>query len=211
MTWQSVWAFTLFAVVVTLVPGPDFAVVLRGALVGGRGRGLWTAAGVTTSNAVQGVAVALGVGALVVASRPVFTAVKWVGVAYLMFLAAQALRAALSGRYAAPDPDAPRLSGARQAWLGWRRGLTSNITNPKVLAFYLAVLPQFLPAGGSAVQAVPLALVHAAVSAAYLALVVVGADRARRVLQRRRVRRAVDAVTGTAMLGFGLRLATEHA
>ena len=76
MTWQSVWAFTLFAVVVTLVPGPDFAVVLRGALVGGRRRGLWTAAGVTTSNAIQGVAVALGVGALVVASRPVFTAVK---------------------------------------------------------------------------------------------------------------------------------------
>ncbi|WP_323096415.1 LysE family translocator [Intrasporangium sp. YIM S08009] len=210
MTWQSVWAFTLFAVVVTLVPGPDFAVVLRGALVGGRRRGLWTAAGVTTSNAVQGVAVALGIGAVVAASRPVFTAVKWVGVAYLLFLAVQALRAAVGGRYAAADPDAPRPSGARQAWLGWRRGFTSNITNPKVLAFYLAVLPQFLPAGGSALRAVPLALVHAVVSAVYLALVTLGADRARRVLQRRRVRRAVDALTGTAMLGFGLRLATEH-
>ena len=116
----------------------------------------------------------------------------------------------MAGRYAAPDPDAPRPSGARQAWLGWRRGFTSNITNPKVLAFYLAVLPQFLPAGGSALQAVPLALVHAVVSAAYLALVTLGADRARRVMQRPRVRRAVDALTGAAMLGFGLRLATEH-
>jgi threonine/homoserine/homoserine lactone efflux protein len=210
MTWQSVWAFTLLAVVVTLVPGPDFAVVLRGALVGGRRRGLWTAAGVTTSNAVQGVAVALGVGAVVAASRPVFTAVKWVGVAYLLFLAVQALRAAVAGRYPVAHPDAPRPSGARQAWLGWRRGFTSNITNPKVLAFYLAVLPQFLPAGGSALQAVPLALVHAAVSAVYLALVTLGADRARSVLQRRRVRRTVDALTGTAMLGFGLRLASEH-
>nr|WP_228489242.1 LysE family transporter [Raineyella fluvialis] len=94
---------------------------------------------------------------------------------------------------------------------GWRQGFTSNITNPKVLAFYLAVLPQFLPAGATPLEAIPLALFHAAISALYLAIITLAAHRARRVLTRRRVRRGLDAVTGSVMIGFGLRLAGEHA
>ncbi|NUR81934.1 MAG: LysE family translocator [Dermatophilaceae bacterium] len=210
MTSQAFLSFTAFAVVVTLVPGPDFAVVLRNALVGGRARGLWAAAGVTASNVVQGIAVAVGLGAVIVASQPVFTTIKWAGVAYLLYLAVQALRAAVRGHYDEAPSD--RAQGAtRRAWLGWRQGFTSNITNPKVLAFYLAVLPQFLPAGTSALEAVPLALVHAVVSAVFLTLVTLAAHRARRVLTRPRVRRGLDALTGTAMLAFGARLAVEHA
>lgn len=208
MTWQTYGSFALFAVVVTLVPGPDFAVVTRNALAGGRARGLWAGLGVTCSNAVQGIAVALGLGAVIVASEPVFLAIKWAGVAYLFFLAVQALRSARRGEYAAVlggQPGARR----REALVGWRQGFISNITNPKVLAFYLAVLPQFLPVGQSPLQAVPLALTHAVISAAYLALLVLGIHRARRVLSRRRVRRWMDGLTGAAMLGFGARLATE--
>ena len=91
-----------------------------------------------------------------------------------------------------------------------RQGFASTITNPKGLAFYLAVLPQFLPAGTAPLHAVPLALVHAVVSAAYLAVVTVAAHRARRLLTRPGVRRGLDALTGTAMLGFGALLAAEH-
>ncbi len=210
MTLQAFLSFMAFAVVVTLVPGADFAVVLRNALVGGRARGLWAAAGVTTSNVVQGVGVAVGLGALIVASQPVFTAIKWAGVAYLLYLAAQALRAAVRNRYD-ERPVASDDRASRRAWLGWRQGFTSNITNPKVLAFYLAVLPQFLPAGTSALEAVPLALVHAVVSAVFLAFVTLAAHRARRVLTRPRVRRGLDALTGIALFGFGAHLAAEHA
>ncbi|NUR17877.1 MAG: LysE family translocator, partial [Dermatophilaceae bacterium] len=149
-------------------------------------------------------------GAVIVASQPVFTTIKWAGVAYLLYLAVQALRAAVRGRYDEAPSDTAQ-GATRRAWLGWRQGFTSNITNPKVLAFYLAVLPQFLPAGTSALEAVPLALVHAVVSAVFLAVVTVAAHRARRVLTRRGVRRWLDGLTGTAMLGFGLRLAGEHA
>ena len=210
MTLQAFLSFMAFAVVVTLVPGADFAVVLRNALVGGRARGLWAAAGVTTSNVVQGVGVAVGLGALIVASQPVFTAIKWAGVAYLLYLAAQALRAAVRNRYD-ERPVASDDRASRRAWLGWRQGFTSNITNPKVLAFYLAVLPQFLPAGTSALEAVPLALVHAVVSAVFLAFVTLAAHRPRRVLTRPRVRRGLDALTGIALFGFGAHLAAEHA
>ena len=208
MTWQTYGAFAVFAVVVTLVPGPDFAVVTKNALSGGRARGLWASLGVTCSNALQGVAVALGLGAVIVASEPVFLTIKWAGVVYLFLLAVQALRSARRGQYGAML-GAQDVAQGRAAFLGWRQGFLSNITNPKVLAFYLAVLPQFLPVDESPLQAVPLALTHAVISALYLAGLVLAIHRARGILSRRPVRRWMDALTGTAMLGFGARLATE--
>jgi threonine/homoserine/homoserine lactone efflux protein len=137
------------------------------------------------------------------------TGIKWSGVAYLLYLAAHMLRSAVRGRYDLDVDGAPSVGGPRPAWLGWRQGFTSNITNPKVLAFYLAVLLQFIPEGTAPIQAAGLALLHAAISAVYLMLVTMTAHAARRVLARRRVRRSVDAITGTAMLGFGARLALE--
>ncbi|TQN44716.1 threonine/homoserine/homoserine lactone efflux protein [Humibacillus xanthopallidus] len=211
MTWHAFSSFVVFAAVVSVIPGPDFVVVLRSAVVGGRPRGLWAAAGVTTSNAVQGLAVAVGLGAFIVASQPLFTAIKWAGVGYLLFLAARTLRSAFRGDYELDLGDAPERRDRSRAWLGWRAGFTSNITNPKVLAFYLAVLPQFLPDGVAPVEVVGLALTHAVISAVFLVLVTLSAHAARRVLTRRRVRRGVDVVTGTAMLGFGARWAFESA
>ena len=79
MTLQAFLSFMAFAVVVTLVPGADFAVVLRNALVGGRARGLWAAAGVTTSNVVQGVGVRVGLVALIVDIRPDWWAISLAG------------------------------------------------------------------------------------------------------------------------------------
>lgn len=81
MTLQSYGSFLVFAVVLVLVPGPDFAVVSRNALVAGRRRGAWAGVGVASSNAVQGAAAAVGLGALIVASQPVFAAIKWAGAA----------------------------------------------------------------------------------------------------------------------------------
>ncbi|MGH3171084.1 MAG: LysE family translocator [Trebonia sp.] len=96
-----------------LVPGPDFAVVTKNALAGGRRRGRWTSAGVATSNVVQGTAAACGLSAVIVRAQPVFEAIKWAGVAYLAFLGAQAIRSAIRGpapppRAAAPAGGPPR-------------------------------------------------------------------------------------------------------
>jgi len=142
MSWSKYADFLAFAVVLVLVPGPDFAVVTKNTLAGGRRRGRWTALGVATSNLVQGTAAAFGLGALIVKVQPVFQAIKWAGVAYLVLLGAQAIRSAIRGQYRPLDGD--DASGARAGLVGWRQGFVSNVTNPKVLVFYLAVLPQFL-------------------------------------------------------------------
>ena len=201
MTWSAYASFLIFAVVLVLIPGPDFAVITKNTLAGGRRRGSWSAAGVASSNAVQGLAAAAGLGALVTRAQPVFQAIKWAGIAYLAYLGVQALRSAWVGRY--PEP----VTGDARS--GWRQGFLSNITNPKVLVFYLAVLPQFLGPEAPLSALLVLALSHAALSLGYLLVVVAGLVRARRVLARRAVRRGLDAATGTALLGFSAKLAVE--
>ncbi len=208
MDWQTYASFLGFAVLLVLMPGPDFVVVTRNVLASGRRRGAWAGVGVATSNAVQGSVAALGLGAVIVASQPVFEAIKWAGAAYLVVLGVQAMRSAVRGAYAQADTGAGEPSRGA-AWAGWRQGLLSNITNPKVLVFYLAVLPQFLPAGAPIWQILPLALSHALLSLAYLMLLVSGLHRVRGLLTRRRVRRGLEAVTGTVLLGFGASLVRE--
>ncbi|MGW5670652.1 LysE family translocator [Micromonospora sp. NPDC003776] len=209
MSWSSYASFLVFAAVLILIPGPDFAVVTRNTLAAGRRRGRWSAIGVTASNAVQGVAAAAGLGALVVRSQPLFETIRWAGVGYLVYLGVQAWRSAWRGDYAPLAGDGPAAPG--QALTGFRQGFLSNITNPKVLAFYLAVLPQFV--GGPAPLGVLLAyaLTHAVLSLAYLLVLVGALNRARDLLSRRRVRRWLDGLTGFALLGFGARLAAERA
>jgi threonine/homoserine/homoserine lactone efflux protein len=209
VTWTSYGSFLAFAIVLVLVPGPDFAVVTRNTLVGGRRRGGFSAAGVASSNAIQGMAAAAGLGAVIVRVEPLFQAVKWAGIGYLLYLAVQAFRSAKRGEYQAEQPVTDRKSG--QQLKGWRQGFLSNITNPKVLVFYLAVLPQFLGPSAPFYALLLFALSHAALSLLYLCCLVTGLDRARRLLARRRVRRALDVATGTALLGFGARLAAEQA
>jgi threonine/homoserine/homoserine lactone efflux protein len=206
VSWSAYLSFVAFAALLVLVPGADFTVIVKNTLAGGARRGRWSATGVASSNALQGLAAVAGLGAVVVHYQPLFQAIKWAGIAYLGYLAVQAFWSALNGRY----PELSANAGPR-ARAGWQQGFLSNITNPKVLVFYLAVLPQFIGPATPAVVLLVLALTHAALSLTYFLLVVTGLHRVRRVLGRRRVRRALDAATGTLLLGFGARLAAESA
>jgi threonine/homoserine/homoserine lactone efflux protein len=207
VSWSAYASFLVFAAVLTLVPGPDFAVVTRNTLSAGRRRGWWSALGVSSACAVQGAVAAAGLGAVLLRVEPVFQAVRWAGIGYLVVLGVQSLRSAVVGRYPVLEVGAvPR----GQAFAGWRQGFLTNITNPKVLVFYLAVLPQFLGQGAPVGVVAVFALSHAVLGLLYLSGLVAALHRARRVLSRRAVRRGLDAVTGIALLGFGARLATER-
>ena len=197
-------AYLTFVGVATLViiaPGADFAVVTRNTLVGGRARGWATALGVTTSNLIQGAAAVAGLGALVLASHTVFDLIKWAGAAYLVLLAVQALRAAVRGDYATSTHSAPNR--------GFRQGFLSNVTNPKILVFYLAVLPQFISPDAPVAALGLLAVTHALISLVYLVVLVAVLGRARQWLTRTPVRRALDVLTGVVFGALGIRLATE--
>lgn len=210
MRWSDYWAFLAFAALLVVIPGPDFAVVTKNTLMGGPRRGRWTALGIGVSNAVQGTAAVAGLSALIVRAQPVFEAIKWGGVGYLIYLGAQSLRSAIRGHYQ-PMGGEPEGKDRGPALGGWRQGFLSNMTNPKVLVFYLAVLPQFLHRGAAPELLLAFAGSHAVLSVIYLFIVTAALGRLRAVLARRKVRRAMDAVTGSVLIGFGANLATEHA
>jgi len=203
VTLASYLTFVTIAVAVVLIPGADFAVTMRNTLVGGRMQGWATALGISTACAVQGIAAVAGLGAIIVASQPLFEAITWAGVVYLLFLALQAARSAWRGQY----PPAAGLQGSPRT--GFRQGFLSNISNPKVLVFYLAVLPQFLGQGISW-RAVPLALTHAVLALGYLSVLAAVIARAATWLQRRAVRRTLDALSATVLGAFSLSIARAH-
>lgn len=202
---QSPMAFLLLVVTVALVPGLDFALIVRATLLGGRRRGWWTATGIGLASAVQGLAVALGLGAAIVRFHPIFLAIRWAGVAYLAWLGFTALRTALRGDY--PDPALPPAPGS--AWTGLRQGMVCNLTNPKILVFFLALLPQFVGPQDSLLTWVAHAWLLPLVGTAWLFAVATFLAAIRRLVLRRQVRRTADAITGVVLLGFGARLATE--
>ena len=206
MTWNSYGTYLIFVVLVVLAPGPDTLVTLKNALSGGRRGGLLATWGILMGNLAQGTAVALGLGALIVRSQPLFVTLRWAGVVYLCYLGFQALRGAWRGDYRKLDAMGARSTSFRR----FREGFLSNVTNPKVLALYLSVLPQFLEPGKTTTpDALVLAYTVAVLGALWLLVLVVLVHRVRVWLARRSVRRSLDAVTGTALVSFGIALAVE--
>ena len=191
-------AFLGVAVVVIVTPGQDTALTVRNTLAGGRRAGLRTATGVVCGQAVWALAASAGVAALLVASEPAFVALKLAGAAYLVFLGGQALLAAARRRPA--HVEVGRASGSEL-----RQGLLSNLGNPKMAVFFSSLLPQF---GDSFAVLLGLGLLFCALTLTWLSAYALAIARAGDVLRRPRVRRAIDAVTGTALVALGLRLAT---
>ncbi len=208
MTWATYGTFVIVAAIVVIAPGPDFAVVVRNSLAGGRTAGFLTSLGVVISCVLQGTLAAFGVGAVIARSQPLFLAIRWAGVAYLGYLGVQAL---LSARRGAEWESANTEAVPRTRRLAaLRQGLLCNITNPKVLAFYLSVLPQFLGhAGTPTIDALALAYTHAVLGVLWLFALVGFLHHVRAWIQRRRVRRGLDALTGAALMGFASALAVE--
>ena len=207
----SFWAFLGISILVIVTPGPDTAVTVRNALLGGRRGGIATAFGVATGQAVWALATSVGIVALLVASEPVFEAVKLAGAAYLVMLGAQALRDAVRGGAAATAASAgvaPRRLSPKAAY---RQGVVSDLGNPKMAVFFSSLLPQFAPPGEAMFGAlVLLGLIFCLLTLAWLiayAWLIAGAGDA---LRRPRIRRAVEAVTGTVLILLGLRLAAEQ-
>jgi threonine/homoserine/homoserine lactone efflux protein len=198
-------AFLGVAAAVICTPGQDTALTIRNTLAGGRRNGVATALGVSFGQAAWTVAASAGVVAVLQSSQAAFTALRLVGAAYLVFLGLQALVHAARG-------GAPAVDGAPLAppspHVALRQGVVSNVTNPKMAAFFTSLLPQFAPAGGAEFAVLlGLGLLFCALTFVWLALYSVVVARARAVVERARVRRALEALTGTVLVALGLRVA----
>jgi threonine/homoserine/homoserine lactone efflux protein len=197
-------AFLGIAILVIVTPGQDTALTIRNTMLGGRPAGVGTAAGVAAGQACWTVAASIGLAALLVASEPVFVALKLVGAAYLVYLGLQALRHAIRpGARAVERAGGSPLAASR----AFRQGLLSNLGNPKMAIFFTSLLPQF---GSSFWSLLALGLLFCSLTLAWLSAYSFAVARAGNLLRRSRVRRALDAFTGTCLVAFGIRLAADR-
>jgi threonine/homoserine/homoserine lactone efflux protein len=136
MSWSAaLLGFAAVAGVLTIIPGLDTALVLRTALIQGRGRAFATALGTLTGALVWGAGAAAGVSALLTASTIGYSIVRIAGAAYLVWLGYRFLRSAMSHQTDDEESESTRGGGPRSPWRCWQRGLLTNLLNPKIGAF----------------------------------------------------------------------------
>lgn len=202
---SDVVGFAIVAGSMTLVPGIDTALVLRAAMASGRKEAYATVAGISLGLLVWAAVAAAGVSALVAASHTAYVALEVAGAAYLIWLGGRLLWQSRGGAGPAAVAGATWSgSGVRGSFL---RGFLTNLLNPKIGVFYLAVLPQFLPEQAPAVgYGLLLAVVHVAEGVAWFSILILGTQLLRSRLQRPGVTAWIDRLTGTVLIAFGLRV-----
>jgi threonine/homoserine/homoserine lactone efflux protein len=198
---QSLIAFTLAAALLTVTPGLDTALVFRTAAAEAARRALAAALGICLGCLAWGALVAVGLGLLLEASRFAYLALKWAGAAYLLYLGVRLILVP-RGKAQADEARAP----ARANW--FLRGLLTNLLNPKVGAFYVSFLPQFVPAGANVpATTLLLAAIHATLGLFWFMLLIGATRPLASALRNASIVRTLDRLTGGVLIFFGLKLA----
>ncbi|MFD5461201.1 LysE family translocator [Kitasatospora sp. NPDC127059] len=198
----ALWSFALVVGLLTLTPGLDTALILRTSALGRRRQAWGVVLGIQTGTLIWGALTSAGVTALLTASQVAYEVLRWAGAVYLVWMGVGMLRK--RGVEAAAEEE-PVEGGFVH---GLRRGTLTNLLNPKVGVFYVAVLPQFIPAGAPHFAAgVALTCVHVVEGLLWSTVLVGFARVLRGWLRRPAARRLMDRVTGAVVVGFGLKLA----
>jgi RhtB (resistance to homoserine/threonine) family protein len=188
----------------TITPGADMAMVSRSVFLGGRRAAFATTLGIAAGCMVWAIASAAGVAAVLAASETAYDALRLVGAAYLVWLGIQSLLAARSHHLDRADT----IRSTRQA--PFRQGLLTNLFNPKIALFYTTFLPQFIRPGDPVlILSVAMATVHIVLGIIWLSAYAWLLNRAVDAFRGSRIRRALDAVTGSVLVALGIRVAAD--
>ena len=213
MSTEHLIAFLGVAVLVTVTPGQDMALVLRNTLWSNRRAGIVTSVGIVSGLVIWAIVASLGLTAVLLSSKPLFTALKIGGALYLGFLGFQSLRAAFG------NSDVKRTESEQPEILGradltdlsaYRQGLLSNLGNPKIAIFYSSLLPQFVDEESGIGPLLSLGLLHCLMGLTWLVGYALVLDRAGDLMRRERVRKAIEVTTGFVLVGLAVRLATAR-
>jgi threonine/homoserine/homoserine lactone efflux protein len=204
----SFYLFLATAVVLVVTPGPDTVLILSRTLASGARAGLMTLLGTQVGNMIHALLAGVGVSTVVLVFPYAFTAMKFLGVGYLIYLAVQAWRAPATLDL---QPGAHGRDGNAAAY--FVQGLLNNLANPKMIAFFLALFPQFIhPEHGSlALQSLVLGTTLAAMAVGWIGLVVLLVARARAaVASSPGFLKAANRLASLSFLGLAVRLAVQE-
>ena len=203
------WLCVLTGVLLNLTPGQDTMFILGRSLTGGLRAGVASALGIGVGSIIHTLAAAAGLSAILAASPAAFFVVRIAGALYLVYLGAKLLFA--KTLHDSDLPAAPADEGdARSAF---RQGIVTNILNPKVALFFLALLPQFIePDSMSKTLAfLTLGITFVTTGTLWCLVLALGAARLRQFFRGNpRLRASIDRVTGVLFIGLGIRLAAQR-
>jgi threonine/homoserine/homoserine lactone efflux protein len=205
------WLFIATAVLLIITPGQDTFFILGRSLAGGRQAGIAAALGVSAGTVVHTVLAALGLSALLATSPNAFMAVKLAGAAYLIYIGVRALMSKASGIPAERGADTRVTIHAY--WAAFRQGVLTNLLNPKVALFFLALLPQFIEVGSTNKVGAFLALglSFVVMGLAWCVMLAIAAASLRGLFLRRpSMSTLLDKVAGAVFIGLGIKLATSR-
>jgi threonine/homoserine/homoserine lactone efflux protein len=200
------WLVIATAILLVITPGQDTFFILGRSLSGGRSAGISAALGISAGSVIHTFAAALGLSALLATSPYAFMAVKFAGAAYLIYIGVRALLARGSGL---PGEEAGTQADGR--WSAFRQGVLSNLLNPKVALFFLALMPQFIDAGSTHKVAAFLALglTFVTLGVAWCLVLAVAAAKLRGAFLRRpSMANVLNKVAGAMFIALGLKLAS---
>ena len=208
---QALLSFTLAAGLLTITPGLDTALVLRTPAVEGGKQAMLAGVGICFGCLIWGVAASFGLSALLAVSGFAYNALRIVGAIYLGYLGIKLVVRAFASTSSSSGAE-PKEYGSRDGSLWFKRGLLTNLLNPKVGVFYLSFLPQFIPAGVQVWSfSILLALIHATEGILWFFLLTNATELLSDWLRQRRVVMALDSAMGAIFIGFGLKIAFDKA
>jgi threonine/homoserine/homoserine lactone efflux protein len=199
--------FIATAVLLVITPGQDTFFILGRSLSGGRSSGIAAALGISAGSVIHTFAAALGLSALLATSPYAFMAVKFAGAAYLLYVGMRALLSRASGL---PGGNA---GGDDGRWAAFRSGVLSNLLNPKVALFFLALMPQFIDGASTAkvTAFLALGLSFVALGVVWCVVLAIGAAKLRAAFLRRPSMAGVlNKIAGAMFIALGLKLATTR-
>lgn len=194
----SYLAFVGVSLLVICTPGQDTALTIRNTLAGGRKAGVATALGVAVGQATWTIATSAGLALVIAASEPVFNAIRLAGAAYLIYLGIRTI--VLRGQSAPSQTTSSR---------AFAQGLTSNLSNAKMVAFFISLLPPFAGPHPTFTVLLALGLNFAFFTLLWLAAYSFAVERMGDWLRRTGVRKTLDAILGTVLVALGVRVGLE--
>ena len=211
MDFQAVGTFTLMVLLLTIIPGPNTALILRTVPQNGRRAGILNLAGIVSGFYMHGIFSILGLSALILKTSQAFFFVKLLGSFYLLYLGVTSLWQAFFSKHSSTKTT--KRENNKNVIIKNKRlfleGFLTNLFNPKASMFYLAIFPQFInPNGNPILESFTLVVIHSIVVVTWFSFIIIALGKITRALSSMKFKRIMQSATGSLMLWFGYRLLT---
>ncbi|MFJ7951588.1 LysE family translocator [Lysinibacillus sp. NPDC096418] len=207
----NVSLFLVMCILLIILPGPDTAIATKNTLTVGKKGGIQTMMGSCCGLLIHTFAAVIGLSAIIVKSAYVFAIIKYVGAVYLCYLGCKTLWALKELRSQQIEEDKESETDEKyNNHSSFKQGFLTNITNPKVAVFFLTFLPQFVDGTGNTfLPFLMMGIIYTALTAMWFVFYVYLLDKISAFMKKPKTKTVIEGLTGTVLIGFGIKLALE--